>query len=40
MPILSCLQRVTEGGGADNITKTILDVFNNEGGLIPYQIRD
>ena len=34
--MLLCLQRVTEGGGADNITKIILDVLTNEGGLTPY----
>ena len=40
VPMLLCLQRVTEGGGADNITKMILGALTNEGGLTPYQIRD
>ena len=40
VPLLLCLQRVTEGGGADNITKMILGALTNEGGLTPHQIRD
>ena len=35
-----CLQRVIEGGGADNITKMIFCALINEGGLTPHQIRD
>jgi hypothetical protein len=31
---------VIDGGGADNITKMILDALTNEGGLTPHQIRD
>ena len=30
------LQRVTEGGGADNITKMIFGVVTNECGFTPY----
>ena len=40
MPMFLYLQRVTEGGGADNITKMILARLTNEGGLTPHQIRD
>ena len=40
MPMLLSLQRVTEGGAADNITKVILGAFTNEGGLTPHRIRD
>ena len=38
--MLLYLQRVIEGGGADNITKMILGALTNEGGLTPHQIRD
>ena len=38
--MLLCLQHVTKGGGADNITKMILGALTNEGGLTPHQIRD
>ena len=38
--MLLYLQHVTEGGGADNITKMILGALTNEGGLTPHQIRD
>jgi hypothetical protein len=40
VPIFLCLQRVTEGGDADNITKMILAALTNEGRLTPHQIRD
>ena len=32
VPMLLCLQHVTEGGSADNITKMILGPLTNEGG--------
>jgi hypothetical protein len=40
VPMFLCLQCVTEGGDADNITKIILTALTNEGGLTPHQIRD
>jgi hypothetical protein len=40
LPMLLCLQRVIEGGGADNKTKMILGALTNEGGLIPHHITD
>jgi hypothetical protein len=40
VPMLLCLQRVMEVGGADNITKMILGALTNEGGLTPHHIKD
>ena len=40
VPMLLYLQRVIEGGGADNITKMILGALTHEGGLTPHHIRD
>jgi hypothetical protein len=40
VPMFLCLQRVTEGGDADNITKMILAALTSEGGLTPHHIRD
>jgi hypothetical protein len=40
VPMFLYLQRVTEGGGADNIKKMTLGALTNEGGLTKHQIRD
>ena len=34
------LERVTEGGGAENIAKMIVSALTNQGGLTPNEIRD
>ena len=34
------LERMTESGGADNITKMIITTLTNKGKMAPHEIRD